>query len=414
MNSRAANAARTVVLVGLGLTACADRHGRPRERDERLDSGIADAAATVAPRIDAERLLLVIEGESVHVIGERGAVSPGGIEVEAQWPVTGELTSGDVAEDGSFDVPVTGWIGERYRVQAVRRSPLARSEPVFVERMQGIDAPAAEGAVPGRDGGALSCDDRSLELSRELSGFGIGGRCQRDADCSLILHEGCGWGGCYAGATSHDALPVAEAGIAAVRDSLCADYTRAGCLAPNQPFVEGCDQISAEAQCVDGRCIACTHERSCGECSPLTCESLDRCEQCPFSEIHWGPIGVQPASGHSVRDCRTFVSVAEDGATCETKFDCIGRGFGASWYNASSLIERLRLPDIQAALRRHAFFGARTADAIGVQLTADTGSISVSTARCDGAPGCEEPPQQVTYLRDLLNGIVIQETERCR
>jgi hypothetical protein len=249
-----------------------------------------------------------------------------------------------------------------------------------------------------------------LELGQRGAGgrvADIGGFCRTDSDCTLIRDEGCGTD-CWIAAVPRGSEAVVEAGFAAIRDSVCADYVQAGCALLQGPF-SGCAHTIVEPRCVDSMCTWCS---SSGELGNNTCEQLALCEQCPLPEIHWGPIGVEPGEAHSLLQCRAFRSLSPE-LVCEATLECSRRPFAAG-YTASDLLARLSEPDVQEALQRHAYFGLRSPDAVGVQLTVGTGTLTVSAGRCKGDPGCESPPDVITYLRDMLNGIVIQQRDRCR
>ena len=406
------NAWRPVPLLALSLAllapACADRHARGSERDDEdePDAALSDSKGTASaarPEVDAARLNVVLEDERVHVIGERGAVTPGAIEVEVQWVEAEVLVRGDVAADGSFDVTIDGWVFERYRVQAVRRSPLARSAPVFVMRTaSGTVAGTEDDSAPAASEPEV-CSELDLQLNQRFYWPDIGGRCLRDSDCTVVTQEGCGES-CWAASVPRGSEAVVEAGYAAVRESLCRDYARAGCSFGAAPFT-GCDFTQIEPRCLDGACTSCSAE---------TCADLELCQQCPWPEIDWGPIGVEPGAAHSLRQCHGFRSMSPDGALCEGSVACVPRPYGPNGHTVSRVLSLLREPNVQAALERHAYFGRRSAEEIGIQLTVGTGSMTINIARCDGSPDCEEPDSQILWLRDQLNGIVLQQRERCR
>ncbi|HMI91028.1 MAG TPA: hypothetical protein VK509_06670, partial [Polyangiales bacterium] len=131
-------------VVPLMLLACADSH------PDREGSGVVPQDSTETgnpPVIDIARIALVVTRDEVHVTGERGAVTPGGVKVEVENLASGEVESGDVARNGSFDVAVEGSFDDTYLLRAQGASAVPPSAPVYLYR---------GGAMVASDGGMAS------------------------------------------------------------------------------------------------------------------------------------------------------------------------------------------------------------------------------------------------------------------
>jgi hypothetical protein len=56
------------------------------------------------PVIDLNKISLVVSADGVRIVGEPGAVKPGGSAVELTLVSTGEVRKGESKADGSFDI----------------------------------------------------------------------------------------------------------------------------------------------------------------------------------------------------------------------------------------------------------------------------------------------------------------------
>jgi len=187
------------------------------------------------PVIDSDRVALKVGSDEVHVIGEPGAIMPGGATVEVT-----NLSSGDVqqtmsASDGSFDLRVDGSANDAFSVRA--RDDDEVSVAVYVVR--------------GSAAVSLSCDQRNT-LAGDLlhrAADGADRACSSDADCAAVLPQASCYTQCeyaYVSAAGRSEIEQAERDVAA---GLCANYTKDGCSVA----VLDCATPTAPL-CLMGRC----------------------------------------------------------------------------------------------------------------------------------------------------------------
>src|SRR5690242_17105940 len=110
------------------------------------------------PVIDADRVALVLQDDGVHVVGEKGAVTPGGVTIHVRNLVSDKSASGRAASSGSFDVKAPGGVNDGFSVQASNGA--GKSALVFL-RPEG-------GATGDDDGGTLSCEQQTGLASEQL------------------------------------------------------------------------------------------------------------------------------------------------------------------------------------------------------------------------------------------------------
>lgn len=134
------------------------------------------------PRVDERKLYLVQSGESVQLIGEAGAVSPGGATVRLTNLRTGIQVETTALNDGSINVIVPGSLADGYELTVVSRGEV-------------VAVPLAARPDDGSSLAALSCDALENALGQRVaSGFAAAdASCTVDTDCVYS-----GWGvGCY-------------------------------------------------------------------------------------------------------------------------------------------------------------------------------------------------------------------------
>ncbi len=195
------------------------------------------------PVILTERVALRLSSTDLRVIGEGGAVDPGGAKVVVTNLTTGETFATEANADGSFDVKVTGSPNDVYSVRATAGG--RSSSTVFV-----IRGTAAVG--DGRDG-SLSCEQRNglagklLTLAAEEAHRS----CTFDSDCVAVSARA----SCYAPSCSF--AYVSERGQAEIeqvsRDidaRLCAEYEADGCDHPIAKCLEPPAPLCSMGQCV--------------------------------------------------------------------------------------------------------------------------------------------------------------------
>ena len=132
------------------------------------------------PRVDERKLYLVQSGSSVQVIGEAGAVSPGGATLRVTNLRTGEQVEATALNDGSINVIIPGAPADGYELTVSNAGDVVN-----------VRVPAADGSSLD----ALSCNALENALGQRVaSGFAAADTaCTRDTDCVYA-----GWGvGCY-------------------------------------------------------------------------------------------------------------------------------------------------------------------------------------------------------------------------
>jgi hypothetical protein len=212
------------------------------------------------PVIDTERVALRLSSTDLRVIGEPGAVEPGGAKVEVKNLTTGMSFTTEAAADGSFDLAVTGTANDAYSVRA--KAGGKTSSPVFVLR-----GTAAIG--DGRDG-SLSCEQRNTLAGELLSQTSESADriCTVDADCAAVVaRASCYAPGCTYAYVSARGRAEIESVSRDIDANLCADYEADGCSHALPKCME-----PATAVCAMGRCEGSTPAQS-EEPAP-SCNSL--------------------------------------------------------------------------------------------------------------------------------------------
>ncbi|HKU42221.1 MAG TPA: hypothetical protein VJR89_28880 [Polyangiales bacterium] len=178
------------------------------------------------PVIDTQRVGLHVRSDSVHVVGEPGAVEPGGVIVEVTNLDSGAVTRTKAASDGSFDVAVDG---SPYAVFSVRaRDGGDVSSTVYVLR--------GTAAVGDGQGGALSCEQRNSLAGSLIEQITTSADryCNRDADCTAMPRVASCYASCdYAFVSRAGAVEIKEA-ISDIDEGmgLCSRYASDGCEHP--------------------------------------------------------------------------------------------------------------------------------------------------------------------------------------
>jgi hypothetical protein len=348
--------------------------------------------------IDIDRIALVVKRDEVHVAGEPGAVTPGGIEVEVENLRSGELERGDVARDGSFDVVVAGSLDDTYllRAQEERRAPA--SAPVYLYR---------GGAMIATDGGrASSCEQRAEIIRDQLAGLidGADRACDSNDDCTLAAAVGCPDWYCGGPAISRSGEAALAPALAAVVDGLCEPFTDDQCYLgmPTPQCV-----APGPVACIAGECVDCGN----GDCSGASCAT------CDHPQVTWAPIGPVLGNAHMVQDCTRYTGIPINNLPqCNSELPCVASHADATpTWSAADLQNALAHPDVQAALAADASFGAVTPGGFGTGITVGAHMIRISSATCDGTAmsPCTDAPPGVAVLHQLLLDIASHYTARC-
>jgi len=377
------------------LVACADSH------PDREGSGVKPHDSTETgnpPVIDIARIALVVKRDEVHVTGEPGAVTPGGVEVEVENLASGEVERGDVAGNGSFDVAVDGSFDDTYllRAQAQRAAPA--SAPVYLYR---------GGAMIATDGGqASSCEQRAEIIRDQLTDVvaDASRACDSNDDCTQASASGCPAWICGGPAISRSDEAELAPSIAAIQEGLCQPFERDRCyLGMPQP---GCVQPGPYA-CIAGQCTDCLND----DCTGASCET------CDHAQVTWAPIGGVLGDAHMVQFCTRYSDFPiDDRPQCNNELPCVASHLDATpIWSAADLQNALAHPDVQAALAADASFGALTPAGLGTGITVGGHMIRISATGCSGTAmsPCMDAPNGVALLHQLLLNIATQQTGRC-
>ncbi|HKP64958.1 MAG TPA: carboxypeptidase-like regulatory domain-containing protein [Polyangiales bacterium] len=229
------NAKLALVIVLGGLVAACFSANRP------LDS----TQTGNPPVIKTDRVALHLSSSDVRVIGEPGAVEPGGAKVEVINLTTGMSFTTQAAPDGSFDVEVSGSANDAYSVRAKAGSKT--SSPVFVIR--------GTAAVGDGTDGSLSCQQRySLagELLKQAS-EAADRSCNVDADCEALLAEAsCYVSGCVYAYVSERGRTQIERVSRDIDANLCAEYAADGCTHTQTQCMPPAAAVCQMGQCGTG------------------------------------------------------------------------------------------------------------------------------------------------------------------
>jgi hypothetical protein len=231
------------VLWALPASGCFSTHGGPQDSTETGNP----------PVLDMHRVALKVSADTVHVTGEKGAVTPGGAAIEITNLTTGVVTKAKANADGSFDVEVDGAPNDAFVVRAGTGQGAAASAPVYVVR--------GSAAVGSGTGGSLSCEQRdSLALAAfERALADADKSCTSDADCQVVQGLVACPNTCPFAAVSGSGAQQLAAAIKAINAGLC-------------PPSDGCPaQVFHCPAGVPGKCFAGQCGRS-GAQGPLSCQ----------------------------------------------------------------------------------------------------------------------------------------------
>ena len=260
------------------------------------------------PVIDVDKIALVVSSDGVKIVGEAGAVTPGGATVELQIVGSDQVARGSSKPDGSFEIALGATENAVVEVSAVSASDSSqRSSTIYVTR---------GGATVGTGQGAqLSCMQRS-NLASQAIGDALeraSDACQTVDDCELIPNGTSCTDSCSDALIAKSAAPDIERTLEAIDRGLCADFAADGCsiialpctpmqvvkpaciagqcqfeiatepsCPPNSRFVQDvCTACGAAGGCVSSsKCaIVCSEPSNCPSDPPgTTCSSRGICE----------------------------------------------------------------------------------------------------------------------------------------
>lgn len=220
-----------LVALALGAGACTDTHASPQEGTETGNP----------PVLDSNLIALVVSANEVHIVGSKGAVRPGGTQVEVTSIDTGRVARAKSLADGSFDIVLEASELETFSVRAIDGNQT--SQRVSVTR---------GGAKVVAEGQALSCSQQEQEARSRLqiAAAEADKSCTRDDDCVRAFatsncNDDCGgWIVSLAGSAQ---LQLTRGDVEA---SLCANFRNSGCTKLALP----CAPPTGEPVCVSGQC----------------------------------------------------------------------------------------------------------------------------------------------------------------
>jgi hypothetical protein len=194
------------------------------------------------PVIDVDRVALEVGKDSVHIVGEAGAVMPGGASIEITNVRTGQTVKAQAAPDGSFEVEVMATPQDVLALAASAGSK--HSQPVYVAR---------GGAWVGDGSSGLSCQQRSQLASQAIGSALVQATsgCRVAEDCIEVPTRSVCTASCGDALVARTERAAVENTLRSVDDGLCKSFEADGCMLlalpcippPNGPIV-----------CNTGRC----------------------------------------------------------------------------------------------------------------------------------------------------------------
>jgi hypothetical protein len=327
------------------------------------------------PVLDVDKVALVVGSDSVRIVGRAGAVSPGGVSVEATIVGTGEIVRGRANADGSFEITLEASADAVVEVRA--RSGDESSRLAYVTR---------GGALVGTgDDDSLSCMQRTNVASQAAGGLASAAdkRCQSAADCALVstrtqCSDSCGELPIAAGAVAG-----LRAGIDRIDRELCASFSSDGCNVIALPCVPPPQGPVA--------CVA-------GQCTQLQA-SASPCPSCLNQTVIWGP--TNRSSTNTISGCDSFLRTAAGSPGCTGKVaHCEAGGLTT----VERLIDALAHPEVEAALASGAVLGGPPTPG-GLALNVQVGERSFVISNCGTGASCAPIPEGVAELPELLDRI---------
>ncbi len=349
-------------------------------------SHVGDATETGNPPfLDLDEISLVVSADGVRIVGEPGAVKPGGAEITLENVATGEVARGKANADGSFDIAIDASADAVIEVRA--SSGGESSGSVYVTR---------GGAMVGSDGGsALSCMERSQLASQAIGGVltSLDSSCETAADCKFVPYRTSCTDACGDALVSAGEVERLQDTVRSIGSGICRDFAADGCTVEAQPCPP---PLSGPVQCVAGRC-----------------EQLERplsaCEQCfdtamgPTNVLQWGP--TNNSVRHTISACQNFARVTRTEAPCLGNLPSC-RDESNPWFvpTVEDLVLALRHPDVERALASGELVGGAPPPG-GFSTSITLGDRSFVISNCGTGPSCDAVPAGVQNLRAVLDDI---------
>jgi hypothetical protein len=326
-----------------------------------------------APVIDIQKVALVVANASVRIVGQPGAVSPGGVTVEATIVGTNEVVRLASNADGSFDIPLSTSADAVVELRAAAGDE--RSNVVYVTR---------GGASVGSGAGAsLSCMERTNLASQAAANLASKAdtSCRTASDCVEISNGTVCTDTCSDPLVSNSAVAGIKAGIETINRDLCASFASEGCTVIALPCVS---PPMGPIACVDGQCTRQT-------------ESGGQCPSCVTETVSWGPSS--GLSTNTISSCGSFArTTLVPPSSCEGAVASCGTSDKAT---VADLNAALLNPAVEAALASGSTVGGPPSPG-GMSTSVKVGSRSFLIANCGTGASCSTVPDGIQRLKTLL------------
>jgi len=329
-----------------------------------------DTASTETgnPPVVASAIALVDRDGEAHVVGDPGAIDPGGAEVEVMNLGSGERARTASEQDGSFEVLAPGTLDDSYRVRLVghpntRVLTVTRSD-VSSTRLSCLD---------DADYAALLLDDTFEAADNSCADVSDCNAGQIDFLCGVWC-----------------ARPVSVSGQQ--------DLEGAAALAEEQICASGCNVGFACGTSVQqpGVILACRSGRCIDQRDPCVCHG---------ESVEWTWVGgnaITPSPTHVIAaDCGTYEYRDNDtgGADCQQALtDCAAERVSIALLDAQ----------VTAALAAGGVvFGqdSRPVDGQVLEITVGSSALSVGDPCPGGDDACVAPPEGVMRLMAALEAL---------
>jgi hypothetical protein len=327
------------------------------------------------PVIDLTKISLVVSSDGVRIVGEPGAVKPGGAEIELTVVSSGEVSKGESKPDGSFDIALDASADAVIELRASDGDE--RSSSVYVTR--------GGASVGSGQNGTLSCMQRS-QLASQAVGSALtqaDTSCQTASDCELVSTKTVCTDSCGDALVSHDGVNDVKNAVGSVDDGLCSSFAADGCQVialPCTPPLEG------PVACIGGKCTQ-------------RISTNVACSSCFNRSIEWGPSSA--LSVYSIANCADFTTTREGTTVCSGKVPQCASGAQES---IEDLLQALAHDDVRRAMNQMGTFGGPPAPG-GMSTLINIDGRPFLVSNCSGS-NCEPIPAGIKALTDLLAGIV--------
>lgn len=353
-----------------------------------------------APFIDVQKVSLVVASASVRIVGQPGAVRPGGVTVEVSIVGTGEVVRSASRADGSFDIPLSASADAVVEVRAATEGE--RSNVVYVTR--------GSASVGSGDGASLSCMQRTNLASQAAANLAnqADTRCSAAADCVEVSTRTVCTDTCSDALVSRSAASGIEAGIVTINRDLCRGFASDGCKVIALP----CEPPPMGAvACVAGQCVhqegSTNGPEDAGQPQdasqlPDAAEPDDagQCTSCLSERVTWGVTGSQTTN--TISGCNSFRHATSDGPGCEGSVArCVGAGQDSA--TITSLSAALQAPAVENALTSGSTLVGGN---ITLPITVSVGARSFSLAPCPATGNCAPLGDAIMRVSTLLQRVV--------